>query len=176
MIFGNPLSFAVEAVVEPGPAFPPTFGRNVAGRMRLFVGGVSVGDIREPSCVPRALSDHLAGLCASVGKLWHPVLAGATPEEQFRLLDDALFLGDGNSALEECHDMVFLTDVDEAFDPIKGFALSPSPGEIILLLRLDEGFPLVHRTVPYVEFCDVAASFAHWVAEQEGVLLNGSAV
>ena len=176
MIFGNPLSFAVEAIVEPGPEFPPTFGRNVAGRMRLFVGGASVGDILEPCCVPRALSDHLLELCGFVDKLWHPLLAGATPEEQFRLLDSALFLGGGNPDLEECYEMSFITNVDEAFDPIKGFALSPSPDEIILLVRLDEGSPLIHCAIPFVEFSGVATSFAHWLAEQEGALLNGSAV
>lgn len=175
MIFGNPLSFAVEAVVEPGPEFSPTFGGSVAGRMRLIVGGASVGDILEPCCVPRALSDHLLEVCGCVDKLWHPLLAGATPEEQFRLLDSALFLGGGNPDLEECHEMAFLTNVDEAFDPIKGFALSPSPDEIIVLVRLDEGSPLIHRTIPCVEFCGVANSFAHWVVEQEAALLNGSA-
>ncbi len=176
MIFGNPLSFAVEAVVEPGPEFPPTFGRNVAGRMRLFVGGVSVGDIREPCCVPRAVSEHLVELCGFVDKLWHPLLAGATPEEQFHLLDAALFLGGGNPDLEKCHNMSFLTHVDEAFDSTKGFAISPSPNEIILLLQLDEGFPLIHRKISYAEFCDVATSFADWVVKQEAALLNGSAV
>jgi hypothetical protein len=176
MIFGNPLNFAVEALVEPGPEFPPSFGGNVAGRMRLHVGGLSVGDVSKPSCVPRVLSEHLAELCATSRLLWHPLLASIPPEEQFQMLDEALFLGGGNPELEECHETIFLTNVSEAFNPVKGFALSPSPEEILLLLRLDEGGPIVHRNIPYAEFCNVTAAFAHWVGEQERALLNGATV
>ena len=176
MIFGDPLNFAVEALVEPGPEFPPSFGGNVAGRMRLLVGGVSVGDISEPSCVPRVLSEHLTEICATAHTLWHPSLAGIPPEGQFQMLDEALFLGGGNPELVQCNQTSFLTNVSEAFDPIKGFALSPSPNEILVLLRLDEGGPFVHRNIPYIEFCSVAAAFAHWVGEQERTLLNGATV
>lgn len=176
MIFGNPLSFAVEAVVEPGPEFPPSFGGNVAGRIRLVIGGVSVGDISEPSCVPRALSDHLIALCATTRMLWHPLLAGIRPEEQFPMLNEALLLGGGSPELEECHETIFLTNVSEAFDPVKGFVLSPSPGEMVILLKLDEGGPLVCQVIPYAEFCGVTAAFAHWVDEQERALRKGSEV
>ncbi len=175
MIFGNPLSFAVEAVVEPGPEFLPNFGGNVVGRMRVFVGGTSVGNIEEPNCILRALSEDLVELCETDRALWHPSLAGIAPEEQFQLLDAALFLGGGKQDLEACHSMVFLTNVSEAFDLIKGFILSPSPNEIFVLLKLDLGSPLIHRVIPYAEFCSVSASFAHWVSEQERVLLNGAA-
>jgi hypothetical protein len=176
MIFGNSSSFAVEVVVEPGPEYPPSFGRNVAGRMRLIVGGVSVGDISEPSCTPRHLSEHLTELCATSRKLWHSSLSGATPEKQFQMLDEALFLGGGKPELEDCHETIFLTNVSEAFDPVKGFVLSPSPDEIVLLLRLEEGGPLIHRKIPFAEFSDVTAAFAHWVTEQERTLLNGATV
>lgn len=176
MIFGNPLSFAVEALVEPGPEYPPAFGSNVAGRMRLLVGGVSVGDISEPSCVLRALSEHLTELCATSCKLWHSSLSGVPPEKQFQMLDQALFPSGGNPELEQCQQTIFLTNVSEAFDPVKGFVLSPSPDEILVLLRLDEGGPFVHRNIPYAEFCSVAAAFAHWVGEQERTLLYGATV
>lgn len=176
MIFGNPSNFAVEAVVEPGPEYPPSFGRNVAGRMRLIVGGVSVGDISEPSCIPRHLSEHLTELCTTSRTLWHSSLSGATPEKQFQMLDEALFLGGGKPELEGCHETIFLTNVSEAFDPVKGFVLSPSPDEIVLLLRLEEGGPLIHRKIPYAEFSGVTAAFAHWVTEQERTLLNGATV
>ena len=172
MLFGNPSNFAVEAVVEPGPEYPPSFGRNFAGRMRLVVGGVSVGDISEPSCIPRQLSEHLTEMCAASRTLWHSSLSGATPEKQFQMLDEALFLGGGKPELEECHMTIFLTNVSEAFDPVKGFVLSPSPDEIVLLLRLEEGGPLIHRKIAYAEFSGVTAAFAHWVTEQERTLLN----
>ena len=176
MIFGNPLNFAVEALVEPGPEYPPSFGSNVAGRFRVLVGGINVGDIGEPSCIPRALSEHLSELCATSSKLWHSSLSGVSPERQFQLLDQALFLGGGNPELEECQQTIFLTNVSEAFDPVKGFVLSPSPDEIVLLLRLEEGSPLICRNIQYAEFSSVTAAFAHWVAEQERALLNGAAV
>ncbi len=171
MIFGNPSNFAVEALVEPGPEFSSSFGGNVAGRMRLLVGGISVGDIDEPSCIPRVFSEHLTELCATSHTLWHPSLSGVPPEMQFQMLDDALFLGGGSPELEGCQETIFLTNVSEAFDPIKGFVLSPSPDEIVVLLRLGEGGPLIHRNIPYVEFCNVAAAFAQWVNEQERALV-----
>lgn len=176
MIFGNPLSFAVEALVEPGPEFPPSFGSNVVGRMRLLVGGVGVGNQNEPSCVLRALSEHLIELCATAPTLWHPTLSGASPEQQFQMLDQALFLGGGNHELEGRHETVFLTNVSEAFDPIKGFSLSSTPDEIVVLLRLEEDGPLIHRNIPFAEFRDVASAFASWVDEQEGIHLNGATV
>lgn len=176
MIFGNPSDFAVEAVVEPGPEYPPSFGLNVGGRMRLIVGGVSVGGISEPSCTPRHLSEHLTELCTTPRKLWHSSLSGATPEKQFQMLDETLFLGGGKPELEECHAKIFLTNVSEAFDPVKGFVLSPSPDEIVLLLRLEEGGPLIHHMIAFAEFSGVIAEFAQWVAEQERTLLNGAAV
>ena len=176
MIFGNSSSFAIEAVVEPGPEYPPSFGRNVAGRMRLFVGGVGVGDFSEPCCIPRHLSEHLTELCETSRKLWHSSLSGAAPEKQFQMLDEALFLGGGKPELEDCHETVFLTNVSEAFDPVKGFVLSPSPDEIVLLLRLDEDGPFIHRNIPFAEFSGVAAAFAHWVKEQERTPLNGATV
>ena len=176
MIFGNPLNFAVEALVEPGPEFPPFFGGNVAGRMRLLVGGVSVGAINEPSCVLRALSEHLIELCATAPTLWHPSLSGASPEQQFQMLDQALFLSDGSPELEVCHETVFLTNVSEAFDRIKGFAFSSSSDEIVLLLRLEESGPLIHRNIAFAEFRGVASAFANWVAEQESIHLSGATV
>ena len=176
MIFGNPSDFAVEAMVEPGPEYPPSFGSNVAGRMRLIVGGVSVGDIGEPSCIPRHLSEHLTEVCSTSRTLWHSSLSGATPEKQFQMLDEALFLGGGKPDLEEYHETVFLTNVSEAFDSIKGFVLSPSPDEIVLLLRLEVGGPLIHRKIAFAEFSGVTEAFAKWVAEQEQTLLNGASV
>jgi hypothetical protein len=176
MIFGNPSGFAVEAVVEPGPEYPPSFDSNVGGRMRLIVGGISVGDISEPSSIPRHLSEHLTEVCSSSRKLWHSSLSGATPEKQFQMLDEALFLGGGKPELEECHETVFLTNVSEAFDPIKGFVLSPSPDEIVLLLRLEEGGPLIHRKITFAEFSGVTVAFSQWVAEQERTQLNGASV
>src|SRR6478609_2181460 len=159
MILGNPLSFAVEVDVESGPKFMPVVGGNVAGRMRLHVGGLSIGDIDEPSCVLRALSEHLVQVCLYSETLWHPLLAGLGPKGQFELLDKALFLGGGNPQLEQCHRMIFLTNVSEAFDPVKGFVISPAPNEVLALLRLNEDSPVIHRTIPSIEFCSVAADF-----------------
>jgi hypothetical protein len=78
--------------------------------------------------------------------------------------------------LEDCHETVFLTNVSEAFDPVKGFVLSPSPDEIVLLLRLEEGGPFIHCKIPYAEFSEVTVGFAQWVTEQERTLLNGATV
>lgn len=176
MVIGNPESYAVEALVEPGPEFPPVAGNNVAGRMRLLVRGAIVGDIKEPSCIPRVLSEHLLEVCGRVGSLWHPLLADRSPEQQFEILDKALFLGGGAPQLEKCHAMVFLTNVSEAFDSVKGFVLSRSGVEFEVLLRLEDGGPVLHRIVPRAEFSGVAVAFDDWVNEQERRLLYGSAV
>ena len=176
MVFGHPSSFAVEAFVERGDEFPPTFGGNVVGRMCLHIGGAVLGDLGEPSCVLKALSQHLLELRDGADTLWHPLLAGAAPEQQFQLLDEALFLGGGARELQDCSRLVFLTNVSEAFDPMKGFALCPSPGEVLVLLRTEEGGPIATRAISFTEFSAVAAAFAQWVTVQEGLLLNGSAV
>jgi len=76
MVFGDPATFAIEAITEPGPEFSATFGQNILGRFRFHFGELVVGNFNEPGCVLRFVSLHLVVLCASAASLWHGSLAG----------------------------------------------------------------------------------------------------
>ena len=172
MLFGDPCRFAVEAMVEPGPDYSSVLGSNVMGRMCLRVEGSVLGNLAEPCCVMATLSRHLVTICASSAGLWHPSLAGLTPEGQFDALDRALFSDDVSSPLESMSLCIFLTNVSEAFDPVKGFAIRmPASDRIRLLVRLSESDEITHWDVLQHDFCAAAGSFATWVQTLERELL-----
>jgi hypothetical protein len=173
MIFGAPSDFAIEAALEPGPDLPNIVGSNVAGRMRLFIGGRAVGNFDEPACVLRAVSEHLVTFSAAAHSLWHPTLNGLQPMGQFSVLNEALFLGCDEEPPEEYARCGFLTNISEAFDGVKGFLLFPGNGLFVTLI--EQGQVFSHHTIPYTGFCTVAARFALWVREQELALLGKSA-
>lgn len=163
MIFGVPAKFAVEVVNEPDAAF----GRNVAGRFRVFLGGQSVGNFNESGCTFRQLSEELVTLASTARALWHPSLSGMTPQQQFAMLEGALFVGSVDSPPEEYHLMNFLTNVSEVFNHVMGFLLSPEDGHVVALVELlDTGTFISHR-ISYTDFSSVAAQFALWLKQQE---------
>lgn len=173
MLFGKSETFALEAIVEPGPDFPPYCGGNIAGRFRLFFGGLEVGKFSEPCCWLRPLSQHLAVKCASATALWHNSLAGKHPEVWFQLLDDALYLIGEPEPPHAYHRMDFLTNVSEALDGVKGFLVGP-PGESLqVMLRLQESNAIHHHVISPREFCAVATRFAMWIGEEEQRFLKG---
>lgn len=167
MLFGNPDTFALEAVVEPGPDFPSFLGPNVTGRFRLFFARLEVGLFSEPCCVLRTLSEHLMDKCASSNALWHPSLAGKTPDAWFKLLDDALYRVGPPEQQDAYHCMDFLTNVSEALNNVKGFLLAPPGRTLHALLQLPGSDVVHHKTVPLPEFCAVSSQFSSWLGEQE---------
>src|SRR5438045_6875569 len=118
MLIGNPESFALEAIIEPGPELPSFFGSNVTGRFRLFIGGLEIGKFAEPCCVLRTLSQHLVVMCASASALWHESLAGKTPEVWFKLINDALYITGVPKPPDAYYRLDFLTNVSEALNNV----------------------------------------------------------
>jgi hypothetical protein len=172
MLFGAPETFAVEAMVEPGPEYPPTVGRNVAGRVRLFMQGHPVGNFATPSVVLRSVSEHLVTLCSVSSSLWHSSLTGLAPQEQFARLDAALYAGSYESPPKAFSLCTFLTNVSEAFDPIKSFLVCPPTGNAVALVQLEPGTPVCSFEFPVREFCSAASRFASWLQSQEHALLR----
>lgn len=175
MKFGNTESFVLDAIIEPGPEYPPTFGSNIAGRARLVFGDHVVGDFEEPCCVLGPLSEHLVELCSNANSLWHESLEGRTPSDQFKLLNNALFVDEEPETPNAYNHLIFLTNVSEIFDGVKGFLLGP-PGEPLrALLCIGESEEVHCHLIPRGDFCSVSAQFALWVKEQEYELLQHEA-
>ena len=175
MLFGNTETFALEAIIEPGPELAPFFGSNITGRFRLFFGGLEVGKFTEPCCVVRPLSEHLSSMCTSADRLWHKSLSGHTPEGWFHLLDDALYLVGVPKPPDTYHHLDFLTNVSEALNNVKGFLVAPPGEQLHALIQLPESPAIFHHVISRSEFCSVSSKFAAWVKEQESVLLQKSA-
>jgi hypothetical protein len=171
MLFGKHGTFAIEAIIEPGPEFSPFLGNNITGRFRLFFGGLEVGKFDEPCCVIRQLSDHLVDKCESASTLWHESLADRSPDVWFKLLNDSLYLIGAPEPADEYYRMDFLTNVSEALNNVKGFLVAP-PGEPLhTLIQLSNSETVHHHIIPIGEFCSVSAKFAAWVKEREDELL-----
>jgi hypothetical protein len=175
MLFGNLETFALEAIIEPGPALPAIVGRNVTGRFRLFFGGLEVGKFEEPCCLLRPLSQHLVAKCASANALWHESLADKTPNAWFSLLDDALYFVGTPAPPDDYHRLDFLTNVSEVLNNVKGFLVGPPGDALHALLQLPESEAVHHKVIALHEFCAVSSEFAAWVREKEHELLQGSA-
>ena len=175
MLFGHPTSLAIEAV--PGPeAGPPRFvGSNLAGRIRIHLGGNVVGDFDEPCCVFRPLAEHLTKICACSGSMWHKSLEGLSPRETFQLLDRACFQGEVEPYPAAFDLMGFLTNVSECFDDAKGFVVSPRPGVLVTLVHdlQDDTFFSTEIAVP--DWCAASASFAAWLFNEERAHAAGEA-
>jgi hypothetical protein len=137
------------------------------------VSGQVVGNLEEPLCVLSPVSRHLTTICSSALSLWHPALAGLSPKERFSLLDASLYLGSSAPLPEELSRCVFLTNVSEAFNGVKGFVVAqPEAGSIQLLLQPGQNSPLQCSEVSLSTFCAAASAFALWVSEQEHAVLN----
>jgi hypothetical protein len=173
MLFGDPSTFAIEAIIEPGSALAPVFGRNVAGRFRLFFGGLEVGRFAEPGCVIRPLSEHLEDKCTNAAGLWHSSLTGKSPQAWFKLLNDALYISGIPAPPDAFHRMDFLTNVSEAFNNVKGFLFAPVGEELHALLQLPEAATVHHKVIRLSEFRAANSGFAAWVNAMEQELLQG---
>lgn len=189
MIFGTPARFAVEALVEPGPEFGPVQGRNVVGRVRVWIGGEPIGRIEEPACWLRPLLNHLLELRDRLHTLWEPSIAGLSADAIFDRLD-GLYFGarrgaslrgswtepQGTAELEEAKGywrFVFLLHSSESFDGWKAFLVRPTTDSLLALVARHTDQVVVPTTFPEDDFRDAVAGFASWLATQEQRLLPG---
>lgn len=187
MIFGDPQHFAVEAIVEPGPDFPPVWGRNIAGRLCVWIGGHRIGRIDEPSCWLRALCDHLLEMRDRLQTLWEPSFDGLSADEIFDHLDYLNFAAHRGQPLEEnwTRDkwaevkeeargygrFVFLLHSSEAFDGWKAFLIRPTSETLRVLVAEDPQECVESSVFPVAAYQDAVGAFASWLAAQERLLL-----
>jgi hypothetical protein len=173
VIFGESATFAIEAIAEPGPEFLPLVGSNVAGRIQLLIRGSAVGKFHEPCCVLGPIAHHLSAIGQSQS-LWHPSLAKYSHVEQFSLLDAIFYSGSSTpkQQLQALADCIFLTNVSEAFDPVKAFVLRPPGDEFVFLVRRTPDDAVLQFRAPVATFNSAAFQFEHWLRSQEQHLTN----
>ena len=167
MLFGDPSKFAIEVAAEADSALPAFVGKSLAGRFRLYLAGESIGRFEEPCCVLAPIADHFVQMCVAVSFLWHSSFNGLSDEQLFELLDGALFLGEINVFPEQFHRMSFLTNVSECLDGLKGFLVSPEPGLLKALVRVQATQKLVSAQFSVHELCSAASGFEKWVQKHE---------
>lgn len=169
MIFGSPTSIALEAALEIEGEYSPVLGRNLVGRVRLFLQDRKIGDFDDPCCVLGTVSSHLTEICSRAAVMWHPALAEVGPKAQFEILDSAVY---GNTDHFEAEpNFTFLTNVSEAFDPIKAFILHPPGEDFHILIRMEPRMEIESFKIAVREMASVASEFAAWIGEQESKLL-----
>jgi hypothetical protein len=127
MIFGDKQVFAIECHHDG-----PDDDSFVFGRMCLWLGGRSVGDVEEPACALNVTEHLLTAALARVGSLHDTAIDRLEPRAAFDCLDRALYVDalylDGERPLDELEPLSrrfskfdFLTNGGESFDSTKSF-------------------------------------------------------
>lgn len=179
MTFGDPAEFAVEALLETDPRFGPVQGRQIVGRLRVWIGGRAIGRIAEPACWLGPPCEHLLAVRSRLSTLWDPSFDGPSPDAIFDRLDLLCFGAhrgrcrrDGwndatGNAIEaerrDCERFVFLIHASEAFDGWKGFLVRPSATTLQALVA-DDSHDVVATTFPVTAFTAAVAGFDAWLA------------
>ena len=167
MLIGNKLNFAIECYHEP----IANDNKHVFGRVCVYVGGNTLGDINEPTCILNVLEEHLVMLLEWIDSQNNEELIHLSDQDLFELLDNALYL-DETGTLEEAkkdsekyYKYDFLTNASEAFDGTKSFVISDGPNIRIMFTDISEQF---HSSqIPKEVFHKVTTSFINWVREEE---------
>ena len=126
MKFGNPETFAVEAIVQP-------IGRHIGfGQIRVLVGDLELGDFSIEHCSLHHPIEDLERLVNEAPLQWDVTFEGLTEIQIYELLNNALFMDAGQSeeqvATDSCRYRRFslLTNSSEHFDGFKVFAYCKS--------------------------------------------------
>jgi hypothetical protein len=175
-LFGDPADFAIEAGVEPDLT-PPS---PVWGHMRVWCGGIPLGDIDDRHCGLYLPYLNFRSRARSLDELWDENLTGLSDREIWNFLDGRLYGFHGDVEIEDDRtldevdaDMVrygkfnFLTNWGEQFDGYKSFLLCP-PGKPLRVLcrRLPERIGL-GLDVSRAGFTAASRAFVRWFEEQE---------
>jgi hypothetical protein len=161
MIFGEPTDFAIEAYHEPYGAAYGGFGR-----MCIHVQGVCLGNIRENHCSLFHATNRFRETHANLEKLWDESFTGLSDAGIFAVLDEELYVGEGESGGWERYGRFnFLTNTGEQFDDSKTFIVCRPNGRVHILYRLrDDTRGSASCTVE--PFRAVADSYVRWFDEQ----------
>ncbi len=179
MIFGDPQDFAIEAGGEPGLAPPAA----VWGFMRVWCGGVPLGDIEERGCALYPSSVEFAWLSDHIDGLWDESLTGLDDKAAWDLLDGSLYGYHGDVEVEDQRTLDemrrgwdryskfnFLTNWGESFDGYKSFIMSPPNGKLRILSRRLPAYLGLSVQVSRSSFQEACRRFIHWFLSEEAHL------
>lgn len=181
MLFGNPSDFAIEAGIEPHLA-PPS---QAWGHMRVFCGGIALGDIDNRHCGLYGAYCGFTKATENLPLLWEENFNGLDDLALWNILDGLLYgyhgevpLDDERSYEQVCADMRrygkfnFLTNWDEPFDHHKAFLLAPPNRPLRVLAR---GLPpSVGLGINFSRdgFTAACLAFGDWYKREENRLLG----
>lgn len=161
-IFGDTMLFAIEAQLEPDPAWR-CMGSEPLGRMRIWINGVAFGDWAEPGCPFAGVLQELQIIADAAYSCWHRSIESMTPTERFDVLDNLLFDPAAADRVPSPLDRAsFLTNSVECLDGIKGFALTPTDGAVQILVS-DQQTSFAETVVTTDFLRSVADPFEVWI-------------
>lgn len=166
MLIGDKDTFAIECYHDP----MPNESRRVFGRMCVWVGGKSLGDITEPSCMLNVTEGQFEGLLNRIDSIDDPALRGLRDREAYNYLNRLLYEDDERSDEQVSLDaerfakFEFLTNGGESFDRSKSFIAKT--GDQLLVVFDDEVTGFASGKVPRSAFKLVVKGFLGWVSSE----------
>jgi hypothetical protein len=174
-IFGDPQDFAIEAGVELS-LDPPS---SVWGFMRVWCGGVPLGNIGERFCALYPSSLAFAWLSTHLDELWDDALTGLGDGAAWDLLDGLLYGYHGEVEIEDERTpdelrrdwdrygkFNFLTNWGEQFDGYKSFIKCPTVGPARILSRRLPASQGLSVRVTRGAVLEASRGFLHWFGSQ----------
>lgn len=187
MMFGDPSQFAIEAELEPGPDYGPVQGKNLAGRIRVWIGNREVGRFDEPACWLGPPLLHLLRMRNIVDQLWDPSLENLSMDALFDRLDYLCFSSHRGKLLTENWGKVeweemeresegfsqfpFLLNSSEAFDGWKAFLVRPTTTHLIALVAPHPQHEVYSHPFPVADFEAAVDAFSVWLRAEEQRLI-----
>lgn len=180
MVFGEKSDFAIEALMEPGLLVPSS----AWGRMCIWIGGRSLGDITDEHCSLFSAYESFREASDNVDSLWDSHFAELSNSEIYYFLDEMLYGYRGNIEVEddktaeeasrdwrEYGKFNFLTNWGEMFDSAGKAFLLRKDNQTLKILLFDE----LNNIVETLEcttsnFRDSVRKFSAWYEEQCRVL------
>jgi hypothetical protein len=173
--FGRAADFAIEAGVEPDLA-PPSA---VWGHMRVWCGGIPLGNIDERCCALYPAYDGFQQMAETLDDLWDDRLDALEDEAIWNLLDGLLYgyhgtvkIDDERTVDEIWRDTAryerfnFLTNWGEMFDGYKAFLLCPPGKPLRVLCREIPRAAGLGIDVTHLGFLEASMAFVQWFEAQ----------
>jgi hypothetical protein len=164
--FGDPEDFAIEVGTEPDLS-PPT---SVWGHMRVWCGGVPLGNLQDRHCALYPAYGKFRSLPGRVDRLWDDGFAGRSDRELWDFLYGALYGLKGD--WDRYNTFEFLTHWGEQFDDYPAFLLSPPGGRCRVLFQARPNGEPAGVDVSRAGLVTASAGFVAWF-EQEARRLCG---
>jgi len=163
MIFGDPDTFAIECHHDP----VANESRRVYGRIRLWVAGLTLGNINELTCWLNPIGSCLESVLNALALDPDPDVDLLDDCDAFAFLDQKLYLDDERTSAQINDDarrfarFHFLTNSGESFDHTKSFVVRS--GDRVRVLFRDDHDKFHAGDVNYDVFKWVVESFFHWI-------------